>query len=316
VSLTLFCSEPLWQQRHAEWMAVAPGLEAVTLGDGEVPAERFPDIDIAFFSGDVWPGRSANFMAVALQAANLRWLHVFNAGVDHPVFGMFRERGVRLTTSSGASATPIAHTVVLQLLAMSRRADVWHRDQQAHRWQHRDVVDLEGRVLGVVGLGAIGTEVARIGAALGMRVIGMRRTPIGDEPCETWTTDRLHELLPLVDDLVLTAPLTPETHHLIGARELAMLRPTSTLTNVGRGELIDEPALVDALRNQRLAGAALDVFTVEPLPADSPLWDMPGVLITPHSAGTTVLSRTRAVEMFGDNLRRYVAGEPLRNEVR
>lgn len=313
--MTLFCSARLWDERGAEWRSIVPDLTAVTLDDDEVPTERFADIDIAFFSGDVWPARGANFMKVALQAPNLRWLHVFNAGVDHPVFGAFRERGVRLTTSSGASATPIAHTVVMQLLVMSRRADQWFADQRDHRWNQRDVADVEGRVVGIVGLGAIGSEVARVATAFGMRPIGLRRTPTGDEPCETWSTDRLHELLPLVDDLVLTAPLSPETAGMIGARELALLRRGATLTNVGRGELIDEDALLAALRSGQLGAAALDVFVTEPLPADHPLWDEPNVIVTPHSAGTTVLSRRRAVDMFGENLRRYVAGEPLRNEV-
>lgn len=315
MSLTLFCSAELWAERGDEWRAIAPGLHAVTLADDEVPESHFPDIDIAFFSGDVWPARGANFMKVALQAPNLRWLHVFNAGVDHPVFGMFRERGVRLTTSSGASATPIAQTVIMQLLALSRGAAEWRDLQHQHVWHQRDVVDLEGRTVGVIGLGAIGSEVARLAAAFGMRVIATRRTPTGSEPCETWASDRLHELLPLVDDLVLTAPLTPETNGLIGAAELALLPDGATVVNVGRGELIDEAALVDALTSGRLGGAALDVFVTEPLPDDHALWDLPNVIVTPHSAGTTRLSRQRAVEMFGNNLRRYVAGEPLRNEV-
>jgi phosphoglycerate dehydrogenase-like enzyme len=169
--------------------------------------------------------------------------------------------------------------------------------------------------MGIVGLGSIGAEVARLAQNLGMRVIGLRRTPSGDEPCETWETSRLHELLPLLDDLVLTAALTPDTTGLIGARELALLPEGAHIINVGRGQLIDEAAMTAALQAGRLGGAALDVFVVEPLPAESPLWDLPNVIITPHSAGGTPLAATRAADVFADNLGRYLRGEALRNEV-
>jgi len=148
-----------------------------------------------------------------------------------------------------------------------------------------------------------------------MRVIGVRRTPSGDEPCETWPIERLHELLSMVDVLVLTAPLTVDTLGMIGAEELALMPKGAHVVNVGRGQVVDEPALAAALASGRLGGAALDVFAVEPLPAESPLWDLPNVIITPHSAGSTPLATERAAEIFADNLGRYVRGEPLRNEV-
>jgi glyoxylate/hydroxypyruvate reductase A len=141
----------------------------------------------------------------------------------------------------------------------------------------------------------------------------MRRTPTGDEPCTTWPISRLHELLPQVDDLVLTAPLTDETRGIVGAAELALLPRGAHVVNVGRGELLDEDALVAALQSGHLGGAALDVFVVEPLPADNPLWDLPNVIVTPHSAGTTDLSAQRAADIFADNLRRFSSGRPLRN---
>ena len=169
--------------------------------------------------------------------------------------------------------------------------------------------------MGIIGLGSIGTEVARLAEQFGMRVIGVRRTPNGDEPCETWPTSRLHELLPMVDVLVLTAPLTADTLGMIGARELALLPTGAHVVNVGRGQVIDEPALAAGLASGHLGGAALDVFVVEPLPTESPLWDLPNVIITPHSAGGTPLATVRAAEIFADNLGRYVRGEPLRNEV-
>lgn len=316
MSHVVLCSSFVADRFADDLDAASPGVELITLDANQrLHDDQVQRITIAYFSGDVWRAGPAPFMRVALDAARLQWLHVFNAGVDHPVFAMFRERGVRVTTSSGSSATPIAHTVIMQLLNLVRDSPRWWREQQARDWQQRDVVDMEGRVLGVVGMGPIGCEVARLAQALGMRVIGIRRSPSGDEPCETWPVTRLDELLAMVDDLVLAAPLTADTHGLLDARRIGLMRPGAHVANVGRGELIDEPALVEALRSGHLGGAALDVFVTEPLPADSPLWSLPNAIVTPHSAGSTELSRHRASLMFVANLARFTAGEPLHNEV-
>jgi phosphoglycerate dehydrogenase-like enzyme len=252
----------------------------------------------------------------ALRAApRLGWFHTFSAGVDNVFFQRLLEQGVRVTTSSGAQAVPIAQTVMMYLLALSRDLPGWLEDQRERRWAPRDIVDLQDRTLGVVGLGPIGLEVARLGQALRMNVIGMRRAPRGDEPCETWTLDRLNELLPRVDVLVLALPLTDETRGLIDAAALAQLRSDSIVVNVGRGESIDEDALVAALQQGRIGGAGLDVFAVEPLPKDSPLWQMSNVIITPHSSGTSPGNWQRASEIFVENLAHYMRGESMRNEV-
>ena len=203
----------------------------------------------------------------------------------------------------------------MQILALCRGARAFAIAQSARVWGEQDVVDVEGRTIGIVGLGSIGAEVARLAPHFGMRAIGIRRTPRGDEPCETWSTDRLHELLPIVNTLVLTAPRTPETVGMIGAKELALLPAGAHVVNVGRGQVIDESALVDALTSGHIGGAALDVFVVEPLPAESPLWDLPNVIITPHSSGNTPLATARAAEIFAENLGRFARGEALRNEV-
>ena len=281
-----------------------------------VTADEIASIDLAVFSADMWTeGRGPAFFKVLLQAPQPKWLHMFAAGVDNPVFVEVRRRGIRLTHSAGSSAIPIAHTVIMHVLALCRGARAFSVAQSAHQWAESDVVDVEGRTMGIIGLGSIGTEVARLAEQFGMRVIGVRRTPTGDEPCETWPTSRLHELLPMVDVLVLTAPLTADTLGMIGARELALLPTGAHVVNVGRGQVIDEPALAAGLGSGHLGGAALDVFVVEPLPTESPLWDLPNVIITPHSAGGTPLATVRAAEIFADNLGRYVRGEPLRNEV-
>ncbi|MEO5723541.1 MAG: D-2-hydroxyacid dehydrogenase [Ilumatobacteraceae bacterium] len=272
-------------------------------------------IEIAWFSADLFPQHSGPFLRVALDAPNLRWMHVFNAGVDHPVFARFTARGVRLTTSAGASAIPIAHTVMMHLLAMCRGVRTYETNQRGRIWQSIANVDMEGRTLAVIGLGAIGSEVARLAARFGMSVIGLRRTPAPDDPCETWAPGRLPELLAVADDVVLAAPLTDATHHIIGVAELAMMRAGVHMVNIGRGELVDEPALIAALRSGHVGAAALDVFAAEPLPVDSPLWDMPNVTVTPHAAGGTELSHRRAADMFVENLRNFWRGAPLRNEV-
>lgn len=297
------------------WRRVVPDLRTVVLPrEGRVPDPDIAAIDVAVFSADLWTeGRGPSFMKVALQAPALQWLHMFSAGLDDPVFDQFRERGVKVTHSAGSSATPIAHTVMMQLVAMCRNGRQLAVAQSNRDWLDVDVVDVEGRTVGIIGFGAIGAEVARLAAAFGMHPIGMRRSPRGDEPCPVWATDRLHELLRIADDIVLCAPLNESTNGMIGAAELALLRPGTHLVNVGRGQLIDEPALVDALTTGRLAAAALDVFAVEPLPIDSPLWTLPNVIVTPHTAGATPLAAERAAEVFLRNLTRWAQGEQLLN---
>jgi phosphoglycerate dehydrogenase-like enzyme len=254
-------------------------------------------------------------MGVALGLGGMRWLHTFSAGVDHPVFKGLLARGVRVTTSSGASAAAVAQMAILLLLALSRDLPAHFVSQRERRWVPGQGEDLEGKVVGVVGLGPIGLEVARLARALGMRVIGMRRRPAGDEPCETWPMARLGELLALADYVVLALPLTPDTHHLLDAAAIARMRPMARLVNVGRGELVDEAALAAALRDGRIAGAGLDVFEEEPLSEASPLWGLSRVIVTPHVAASTPTAHHHAAELFVENLGRWVRGEALRNEV-
>jgi len=294
--------------------AAAPGMTRVVVGPGGASGDP-ARVEVAFFSGDLYPDGTRAFVSALARAESLRWLHTFSAGVDHPWFQKLHASGVRLTTSSGSAAPPIAQTVMLYLLALTRGLPAWADAQRRRAWEPHEVRDLTGMRLGVAGLGPIGLEVARLGAAFGMEVVGLRRTPRGDEPCETWPLGRLDELLPRVDALVLALPLAPETRRLVGERELALLPPGALLVNVGRGEVVDEAALVRALESGRLGGAGLDVFEREPLPPESPLWALPNVIVTPHASGTSAASRERACALFLDNLARYVRGEPLRNEV-
>lgn len=302
--------------------AAGPALRAaagphplVVLRPGAVEGDP-AGVTAAYFSGDVFPERTREFVLVLAKAQGLRWLHSFSAGMDHPWFQQLLARGVRVTNSSGASAVPIAHTVMLYLLALSRDLRGFEDARSRRAWEPHDVVDLQDQRLVVLGMGPIGRAVARLGLAFGMEALGLTRNPRGDEPCATWPLARLDEALPRCDWLVIALPLADGTRGLLSADRLARLPRSAHLVNVGRGEIVDEAALVAALRSGHLAGAALDVFATEPLPPESPLWEMRNVIVTPHSSGTSPSNQARATALFVENLGRWRRGEPLRNEVK
>lgn len=294
-----------------------------------LPAERearLPEadcarLDIAFFSGDVFPDYSRQFFSAVRKAPGLNWLHVFNAGVDHPIYAEMLARGVRLTTSSGSTAEPIAQTAIAGLLALARNFPRWLDNQRRHVWnpmQGPDVPrDLRGQTALVLGLGSIGGEIARLARALGLHVIGVRRgaRKPGDAVDELHPPQRLSELLPRADWLVIACPLTAETRGMIDSERLALLPHGARVINIARGELVDEGALIAGLRTGHLGGAYLDVFKQEPLPADSPLWDMPNVFVTPHNSAAASGNEARVRAIFLDNLERWARGAPLVNEV-
>ena len=301
--------------RYAEALErAAPGVPRVVIHPGG-PSGDPADATVVYFSGDVFPDRTVDFLRTAVRAKGLKWFHSFSAGVDNAFFQGLLDRGIRLTTSAGAQAVPIAQTVMLYLLAFSRDLRGWLDDQQRRVWQPRNIRDLQGRRLGVLGLGPIGLEIARLGVAFGMEVTGFRRSPRGDEPCATLPVGELSAHLPNIDYLVLAAPLTDETRGLIDADALRAMKNDAVLVNIARGEIVDEKSLVEALTEGWIGGAALDVFEHEPLPDESPLWGLSNVIITPHSSGTNPGNFHRATEIFLDNLARYVRGDTLRNEV-
>lgn len=316
--------------RNAEALEAASregglSLEHIVVPDdpeARVDADACARIELAYFSGDVFPERSRAFFAAALNAPALRWLQVFNAGVDHPVFQRFVEKGIRLTTAAGSSAEPIAQTAFAGLLMLARGFPHWLDAQARRAWEPTPLAhvpaDLRGQTLVVFGLGAIGSELARLARAFGLRVIGVRRTPAaGDEPVdEMHPPERLRDLLPRADWLALTCALNDETRGAIDGKALALLPSGARVLNVSRGGVVDEPALIAALREGRLAGAYLDVFAEEPLPRESPFWTLPNVIVTPHNSAVSRGNERRAAEIFLRNLVRYGRGEPLANEVR
>lgn len=298
-------------------LSLPPDPEA-TLDD-----DTLATIDVACCTDDFVENSPATrrFLGCALRAPNLRWMHLPNAGVDHPVFGWFLDRGVRLTTSSGANAEPIAHTAIAALLMLARGFSHWLGAQRRHAWAPHPEAnpprDLRGQTLVIVGLGAIGNRAARIARALGLHVVGVRRHPRTEHDAvdELLPPNALPDLLPRADWLLLTCPLTDATRGIIDRAALARLPAHACVLNVARGPVIDQPALIAALQAGRLGGAYLDVFETEPLPADSPLWAMPNVIVTPHDSSVSSGNRARVSELFLDNLSRWARNEPLVNQV-
>lgn len=286
------------------------------------------DGDIAFISRDVTGLSTKHDVKPAtreaydtlLGAASLRWVHVHSAGADRPVYQSLLARGVAVTTSSGANAAVVAQTAVAGLLALTRRLPQLLDAQRERRWAPliggRPPADLMNQTAVVVGWGPIGQHLGAVLSVLGLSVVVARTsaTPAGPG-LRTVSYEQLGDVLPEADWLILACPLTDRTRHLIDAAALARLRPTARLINVSRGEVVDEPAMIAALRDGRLGGAFLDVFLNEPLPADSPLWTLPEVIVTPHSAGVSDGNAARTQAMFLDNLGRWLRDQPMVNRV-
>jgi phosphoglycerate dehydrogenase-like enzyme len=244
------------------------------------------------------------------HAPNLRFLQCTYAGAGQQI------RQAELTddeleriafaSGSGVHATPLAEWSLFGILAFTKDLPRLLRDKHARRWSHYPVDELPGERLLVIGLGEIGREVARLGEAFGMQVTGVRRND----------SHRIPELVGEADAIVIALPLTDETRGLIDREAIAAMRDGAIVVNVGRGAVADEEALIDALRSGKLRGAALDVFAEEPLPESSPLWELDNVIISPHTAALSVKENERIVELFAENLRRYLAGDELISRVR
>jgi phosphoglycerate dehydrogenase-like enzyme len=270
------------------------------------------------------PDDTAEGLAAAVTGLpRLRWIHATSAGAGEQVRkaalpGEALKR-VAITTSSGVHAVPLAEYAILGLLAVAKELPRFVEEQRAKAWPEvrRPLRELDGQTLFLVGLGDIGRETARLGKALGMRTVGFRRTqgPPPEWVDEVHGPERLAELAGRADAMVVSLPLTDQTAGLIDRATIDRLPASCIFVNVGRGGVVDEPALIDALRERRIAGAVLDVFATEPLPEDSPLWTLPNVLVTPHAAALSARENERIVELFVDNLRRYLDGRPLRNVV-
>jgi phosphoglycerate dehydrogenase-like enzyme len=295
----------------------------------------FPDVHFVHALTDADASNSIASTDVALasrlspamveQAPRLRWIHSTAAAVANLLpLRDCAARGITVTNSRGIQAVPIAEHVIGGLLVLARRLNLLLNAQRERRWIQNDLTQdhwpwsLKGRNMSILGLGTIGQEVARRAHAFGMRITGVRRRL--DQPVPPFVhsvigPDRLYQALDGCDVLVISAPFVPGTDKLIRAEELGMLNPGAIIVNVARGRIIDEPALIAALLSGRLAGAVLDVFEREPLDTSSPLWTLPNVLISPHSAGVREDHWEEVIDLFSANLRRFQAGEPLMNIV-
>ena len=298
--------------------------------DKTVPDELWREVEILYTS-------FATPLPSPEEAPQLRWVQLYSAGPDpilnHPLF----QAEVVFTTASGVHAITMAEYVLTTVLAW------FHRFPRVLEWQRRvqwpsssqrsslfTAEELHGKTMGIVGYGSIGRQVARLARAMGMRVLAMQRgadhrdhgfvfpgvgDPDGVLPHHYYPPDQLSALLSESDVVVIALPLTPKTRELFDDAAFRAMKPSAFLVNIARGEICNEVALVRALEEKQVAGAALDVFQREPLPAHHPLWHLPNVFISPHSAGLTPQYNERAATIFEENLRRYLAGEPLYNVV-
>ncbi len=287
---------PLGGTGVAEAIAALDGINAEIVRDLDaVPAALVgAPILVTFRWSDAWvvPG--------------LRWIQSVSAGTEQFPLAALAANGTALTSARGIHEVQVSEHAIGLLLAMTRGIDVAARQQQTHTWKWSRSVELHGMTLGVLGLGTIGEGVARRGAAFGMRVIGTKAHPDGYTGIadEVFGPGDTIEVFRRADAVVITLPGGASTHKLVGRAELEALRG-GYLVNVGRGGVIDEAAFIAAMGDGVLAGAALDVFSTEPLPADSPLWDLPGVLITPHMAGSSPRYGERLAALFARNLAAY-----------
>jgi phosphoglycerate dehydrogenase-like enzyme len=247
----------------------------------------------------------------------LRWYHTVSAGVENMPLPELAERGIVLTNNSGSYDIQIAEHLMAFVFAASRQLHRYRDNQRATEWKEQLHQELRDATIVVYGMGSIGSEIARLASAVGMRVIGVRRNAGTAEPGidRVVAADRLAEVVGEADYLAIAAPLTSATRGAISRAVISRMKPTAWIMNIARGAIVDETALIEALEAKRIAGAALDVFTTEPLPRESRLWALENVIITPHHSGSSPRAGERTLALFAENLRRYKSGEPLINRV-
>ena len=313
--------------------AAAPGARLVTVSVEGLADGPLDDVEVMLRG---WLSSDA-FDRLLARAPHLAWVHSATSGVERALTPASRERGLLVTNARGVFSRPIAEYVMMMILGVSRRLPQLLELQRERTWQPLEGAELRDVTVGIVGLGSIGRAVGALATAFGCRVVAVRRRPeTADPPAaadgsgladgddrsfgevmldRVGGPDTLPELLGESDFIVLAAPLTPETEDMINAETLAMVKPGAWLINVARGRLIDERALLRALRDGPLGGAVLDTFRDEPLPPMSSFYDLPNVIVTPHTAWSSGRVLDRSVELFCDNLRRFAKGDPLLNVV-
>lgn len=283
--------------------------------DPERLKEYAPEADAVLFAD----GRGGLLNLVLPLATKARWIHSLWTGVEHVTTEEMLAHPAPLTNGRGVFREPLADWVVAVMLYFSFDLARVIRQQQERRWEPFISSSLRGRTLGIVGYGALGSAAGERARAFGMKIAALRRRPeltgADSSVDSSFGPSQIEEMLAASDYVLAATPLTPETRGMIGARQIASMKPTAVIINIGRGPVIDEAALIQALENGKIRGAALDVFTEEPLPAESPLWRLPNVLISPHTADRVQGFLDPAFDCFFDNLDRFINGQPLMNLV-
>ena len=299
---------PLSERQKAFITNVAPQASIITT-DLKHAAEQLPDCEILVAWG------FNNIQPIYGMAKNLRWIHALTAGVEFLLFPETQNSPVLISNSKGIHGIPMAEHVLGMMLSFTRRLPLLQQQQQKHLWQRPPIDDLQeinGKTMAVVGLGAIGREIARKAKAMDMRVVAAKRE-MTQEPFvdRLYRPEQLLEMLAEADFVVVALPLTDATNGLFGREQFAAMKPSAYFINVSRGAVVQEEPLLECLKAGRIAGAGLDVFVEEPLPAANPFWDLPNVIITPHLAAISPVYLDRAIKLFADNLSRYIADKPL-----
>jgi phosphoglycerate dehydrogenase-like enzyme len=292
--------------------AIAPDVNFVVSASAEETQREIEDAD-AIFEHGVSP-------EMIRRAKKLRWIQRGGVGVEGLMFPELVNSDIVLANARGTTGINIAEHVMALILAFSRTINILVKRQMDKVWESRanlPVIEIAGETLGILGLGSIGLQVAKRAYAFDMRLLAVdaTQTEKPDYVESLWRLDRLHEMLEQADFVSICCPLTPETEGMMSSAEFRVMKPTAFLINIARGKIVHQPALIEALRAGELAGAGLDVTNPEPLPKESPLWEMDNVIITPHHAGQSPKAPRRVFELFCENLKRFVAGEPLINVV-
>lgn len=331
IAVSPILSARIRAQDLARIQAAAPGSRIVNLSVEGLADGPVDDVEVLLRG---WLVAEA-FDRLLVRAPHLTWVHSATSGVERALTPAALARDVLVTNARGVFSRPIAEHVLLMILAVSRHLPELLELQHERTWQPLEGRELRELTIGIVGYGSLGRSVASLASAFGSRVIAMRRRPDASDtrpvrepgaddgdvfPFEPRLDrlvgpDRLHELLSESDIVVLAAPLTPETEGMIDEAAVAAMKRDAWLINVARGRLIDDTALIRALRENRIGGAALDTFRDEPLPQSSPYWELPNVILTPHTAWSSARVLDRSIDLFCDNLVRFSRGEPLRNVV-
>ncbi len=291
-----------------------------TIPDWEVIAGKEREVwESHLNDAEVIAGWKKEMSDILTEKSKLQWLQTWSAGVDNLPLEELASSNVEVTSANGVHAFPISETIFAMMLGLTRKIHTYVRNQQTKTWHHAGLsLELHGKTIGVIGTGAIGKETAKLAKAFGMTVLGVRHSGKTEEFFdEMFKVDHLTEILPRCDYVVLTLPLTNDTRHLFGAAQFRAMKSSSFFINIGRGEVVVEDALIEALQEKKIAGAGLDVFEKEPLDLHNPLWEMENVILTPHTAGATEHYNKRLIEdIFLPNLKNYINnGKPSVNVV-